>query len=114
MGNADEPLDSQTAPISAGMSSSRKLTAEALATLLLRLLGVYYAVWGIVGGVGKAGTIILAANRISLELALAREWVYLLRPIMELVAGLYFLLGGQWVFEKVLTPITRHAADERS
>jgi hypothetical protein len=107
----DEPLESPAAPTSEGESSCRQLTAESLATLLLRLLGVYFVAFGIIDGVREVISIILSTNRMNLELALAREWVYLLRPIMELSIGLYFLLGGQWVFEKLLTPFV-HAPEE--
>ena len=111
MSNMDEPVESPAADIR-GRVFCRQLTAESLATLLLRLLGVYFVAFGIIGGVREVISIILAANRMNLELALTREWDYLLRPIMELSIGFYFLLGGQWVFEKLLTPFV-HAPEKR-
>jgi hypothetical protein len=104
MSNLDTPLDSQAEPSASIAPSGRKVTEEGLAALLLRLLGVYFTAYGIIGGVKELVAMVLLTNKYSLELILAKEWTYMIRPVLEIIIGLYFLLGGQWVFEKLLMP----------
>jgi hypothetical protein len=93
----------------------RALTQESLAALLLRLLGLYLTVVGIVGGVAEAGYVVLLSNRLGLDNALRQyHFAYLIRPGAELIVGFYFLVGGQWVYDKILTPIRRSFPEDAS
>ena len=112
MSNANEPLESNAATMASGESSGRRVTEEGLAALLLRLLGVYFLVFGIIGGVSAVIQIIIATNKFGMDVALIREWNYLARPVLELAVGLYLLLGGQWVFDKLLTPLVRSPRED--
>jgi hypothetical protein len=112
MSDKDAPIDSQSAPSDPCVPSGGKVTEEGLAVLLLRLLGVYFAVYGIIGVVKELVSMILLTNKYPLEMILAKEWTSMLRPVLEASVGLYFLLGGQWVFEKLLMPFVRCQMDE--
>jgi hypothetical protein len=80
---------------------------ERLAAILLRLLGVYFLALGIISGIEEAVRLCLAFNEIQVDLGrvLLKHWSYLAHLAAEFVIGAYLLIGGQWVFEKVLIPI---------
>jgi hypothetical protein len=83
-----------------------------LAALFLRLMGVYFAAWGVISGVDKLVSIIHTANAHDLDYALSVYGTYLVYPAMELVVGFYFVVGGQWVYNKILAPIRRRKQDD--
>lgn len=96
-------------------AAEHALTLEGLATLLLRILGLYFVVYGITGLLGEAGLILLRVTNMSLEEGLrAYRWEYLVRPVAELIVGMYFLTGGQWVFDNLLVPIIRSSEDDEN
>ena len=87
-------------------SSERPLTQEGLAAVLLRILGVYLVARGIITCVWEATTLFVVSHQYGLDFGLrGYHWHYLVSPVAELLVGIYFLVGGQWVYEKVLTPI---------
>jgi hypothetical protein len=114
MSSDKKAFESDVTTAESVISSHHKITLEALATLLLRLLGIYFIVFALTGVVAEAVRIIHAANKLSLDLALQAEWPYLVRPVVELILGSYFLLGGQWVFEKILTPMVHQPTEDAS
>ena len=79
-----------------------------LAALLLRLLGVYFMAWAIIGGADTAMRLFLASRDLGLDLVLSKHWTYLTYFLAELAVGIYLLVGGRWVYEKVLTPMARN------
>ena len=91
----------------------RPLTQENLAASLLRFLGLYFTAWGAVSAIAGAGHLFLLSTRHGIDDALRRygldDWI---RPGVELIIGLYFLLGGQWVYDKILTPVGRRFSDD--
>jgi hypothetical protein len=86
----------------------RALTQEGLAHVLLRFLGVVLVARAIIVGVGTAEQLLVLWNSYGLDFGVRQyHWEYLVGPGAELMIGIYFLVGGQWVYEKVLTPIFR-------
>ncbi len=97
----------------ADQSADRPLTEVGFATVMLRLLGVYFATFGAVGLLADFAHLVVYANKTGLEKTLQLYTLdYFARSIFELLVGLYFLLGGQWVFDKILTPVRRHVEDD--
>ena len=80
-----------------------------LAALLLRLLGLYLAATGSVGVVGYVGHIMVLSRMHGLDQTFATFYPieYLCGPSFELILGIYFLVGGQWVYDKILAPMSR-------
>ena len=101
-----------------GQHPGTQLTQEGLATLLLRFLGLWMAAFGIIGFAANIGRLFFEATSVGLDQAFKAFRHYqlepLIWPIVELVAGLYFLVGGQWVYERILTPIRRRSEDYES
>ena len=92
----------------------RPLTQERLAAVLFRLLGLYLTAFAIIGFVADAGNLIIFSMRLGLADAL-RGYHFnqsLIRPGAELIIGIYFLVGGQWVYKKLLAPICRGLSHE--
>jgi hypothetical protein len=83
-----------------------------LAALLLRFLGVYFAAWAIIRGMEHAMRVLLASRQVGLNSALSDYWAYLAEPLPELAVGIYLLVGGRWVYEKLLTPITANPIND--
>ena len=79
-----------------------------LAALLLRLLGVYFTAWAIIHGAEEAMRLFLASRDFGLNSVLPKRWTYLTYLVAELAVGIYLLVGGRWVYEKVLTPIAEN------
>jgi hypothetical protein len=98
----------------ASVPSAPGWSEEGLAALLLRLMGVYFVAWGLITATDPLVRLVLAAREFGLDSALSNHWFGLIYPVVELVVGVYFLIGGRWVFEKLLTPIVRHPTDESS
>ncbi|NLS93531.1 MAG: hypothetical protein GXX96_15340 [Planctomycetaceae bacterium] len=96
-----------------GGCSERALTRENLAELLLRFLGVCFTALGIIGGVEQVSYLLSLSREFGLNDALGHyQWWYLTRSAAELIVGVYFLVGGQWVFDKILTPISSVSPEE--
>ena len=104
MGNANERQS--TTALTSSLQSGGALTEEGLGALLLRLLGVYFTAWTIISGIEDAGHIVLAWRKFGCgELVAMEAAIDLARLAPELIIGIYFLIGGQWVFDKVLARI---------
>lgn len=84
-----------------------------LAALLMRLLGVYFTATAIMRATEQAVRIIIVSREIGLDPALSEYWTYLTDPVPELLFGIYLLIGGRWVYEKLLTPIARNPSKDR-
>jgi hypothetical protein len=82
---------------------------EKLAALLLRLLGVYFVACAILSGTNDAIHVFTALGGsnvgVGVDKVLTHYWMYFVYAIAEFIVGTYFLVGGQWVLEKVLIPI---------
>ena len=78
---------------------------ERLAALLLRLLGVYFVAWAIISGIEEAVRLVIASNKYGLRDVFPGHWVYVCYSASMFAVGAYLLIGGQWVFEKVLIPL---------
>jgi hypothetical protein len=79
---------------------------EALATLLLRFLGVYFLTFGAIGTIDEAAHIVISASGVySAAFVTLTQWLRFVRPIIELIVGAYFLTGGHWVYERMLAPM---------
>jgi hypothetical protein len=93
------------------MESTRQartaLSVKQLAALLLRLLGVYFVAWAIVIATNAASGTSLLSRAGFAHLSCTSEIAVWGRAIAALVTGLYFVVGGQWVFDRILTPIAR-------
>jgi hypothetical protein len=80
---------------------------ERLASLLLRILGVYFLAWAFISGIEEAVRFFVAisVSKIGLDTLFPHHWTYLSYLAAEFTLGAYLLFGGQWVFEKVLVPV---------
>lgn len=101
------PRSKSEPPESGQSAGERPLTQEGMAVLLLRFLGLYFAAVGIIGALDHIGSLLALSNEFGLDEALANyRWYYVTRCAAEVIVGLYSLIGGQWVFDKILTPTT--------
>ncbi len=91
----------------------RVLTQEGLAALLLRFLGLCFTAFGVVSLVTVVGRIFLLSTTYGLDDAVRRYYHLesMIAPGTELIIGIYFLIGGQWVYDRILTPIRRRFPD---
>jgi hypothetical protein len=79
---------------------------QELAALLLRLLGIYFVAWTVTKGVAVANSVSLIAREFDWGDPLTWEAsLDTASTVVALIIGIYFVIGGQWVFEKVLAPI---------
>ena len=94
--------------------AQQALTQENLAALLLRFLGLCFTAFGVVGVATMVGHILLLSTRFGLDDAVRRYYSFesLIVPGAQLIIGIYFLLGGQWVYDKILTPVSRPSPDD--
>jgi hypothetical protein len=92
--------------------SVAKWSEEGLATLFLRLLGVYFSSRALIYGIDMAVRLFITSNKTGLESPLSTYWIHFIYPFLELIFGIYFLFGGRWVFEKLLTPIVRSSQED--
>jgi hypothetical protein len=107
-----EPSELPAGATTPRLQSGSGWSEAGLAALLLRLMGVYFTAWAIITGTDEAIRLFLASREFGLDYALAKHWTYLSYPAAQLIVGIYFLVGGRWVYEKVLTPVTRNPADD--
>ncbi len=94
--------------------SDRPLTEAGFATVMLRLLGVYFTMFGIIGLISSSAHFVSLASRFGLDRAMERYyiWDYLIRPIAELLAGISLIVGGQWILSTILKSVRRRPEDE--
>ena len=91
----------------------RALTQESLATLLMRILGLYITAFGIISAIGEITSLVFLSRRYGADQTLAHyHFEALIHPAAELIIGLYLLIGGQWVYDKILTPIGRRPPED--
>jgi hypothetical protein len=88
-----------------GDQATPALTHASMAVLLLRFLGLWITAYGAVGGVVAVGHLLLLLRRFGFDHGWGYQLEYLIRPGAELIIGLYLLLGGQWVYNRLLTPV---------
>lgn len=118
----DEPLPTGAASelpqlgrtIGDELTPGRPLTQEGLAAVLLRFMGLCIMAYAIGSAVDSITYLLqYSAERHRLESVLISYYVrHLLRPGVEFAIGIYFLVGGQWVYDKILTPIRRSFPDD--
>lgn len=108
MSNANTYSASTPDPTEEGAPSGRRRPEERLAVVLLRLLGVAFVVCAVLSGMEEIGRISLYWREFGGDETFAwAEAISLAEPAAELILGTYFVLGGQWVFNRVLAPIAR-------
>ncbi len=90
------------------------MTQEGLAGLLLRFLGLCFTAFGVVSVATVVGHMFLLSTRYGIDDTLMRYYHFesLIAPGTELIIGIYFLLGGQWVYDKILSPIRHRYPDD--
>jgi hypothetical protein len=103
------PASSASAPTA---ESGSTWSEAGLAALLLRLLGVYFMAWAIIHVVEEVTRLVIAYREFSLDRVPPTHWTYLSYMAAEFLVGLYFLIGGRWVYEKILTPITHGPTED--
>ena len=98
-----------------GPPSNRPLTEAGFAKVMLRSVGLYIAALGFIGVITFFVQLAIRVSRFGgLDKAMEHfsvEFV-VVRPILELLVGVYLLIGGHWAFRKILTPIRRPPADD--
>jgi hypothetical protein len=117
MTNVDNSPKSNRRPTEEGTPPGRWWIEERLAVLLLRLLGVYFVACAIVSGMRAASFLWVDWRSFGGDKWLAcADTVSLARAAAELIVGVYFVVGGQWAFDRILTPISRRrgSTDGRS
>jgi hypothetical protein len=91
----------------------RPLTEAGFATVMLRLLGVYLTATALVSIVAGIGHIVFQVGSFELDRTINRYALdYFIHPVVEFLIGLYLLIGGNWVFNRLLTPTDRAPEDE--
>jgi hypothetical protein len=109
MSSFDEPGSPESSGdhVSLNVETDGTWREERIAAVLLRLLGVYFLAWAIVASIEEAVRLFFAlrTNDISLDDFLRMRGWYLAYLAAEFAVGIYLLIGGRWVFEKVLIPI---------
>jgi hypothetical protein len=93
----------------------KPLTESGFAKVMLRLVGLYIAAMGFIGVLSFCIQLAIRVNRLGgLDKAMEHfPFVELVvRPILELLVGVYLLAGGHWVFRKILTPVRRPPTDD--
>jgi hypothetical protein len=108
----EEPAKLTAAATRPRSQSAARWSEEGIAALLLRLLGVYFTAWAFISAVDKIVYLIVTSNKHDLDYAVSRYWNYFAYPAAELIVGIYFLIGGQWVYDKVMVPIHRGSPDD--
>ncbi|MEN6457969.1 MAG: hypothetical protein ABFC63_03500 [Thermoguttaceae bacterium] len=96
------------------MSNTNALSAEELlASLLVRLLGAYFAVFAIIQLVPVVAIVISSRNTLDPDrLLLFQAVASVAGPAVQLAIGVYLSLRGQWAFNRLLTPIRPRSSIE--
>jgi hypothetical protein len=92
----------------------RPLTESGLAKVMLRILGLYFAAFGFIGVLSFFIQLAIRINRLGgLDKAIEHfSPEFVVRPILELLVGVYLLIGGHWAYRKILTSIRRPPTDD--
>ncbi len=114
-----DPDDTAEDEMTPARPPERALTREGLATVLLRFLGLCLTVFGILGGIQRITYRVFSMqghdigdmfwDQSIVISSLVRDLIYC---CAELLIGLYFLIGGQWVYDKILAPVSRSWLDD--
>lgn len=91
-----------------------EITIESLATLLIRLLGVFLAVCAILSVFDEAGRVMYVARWFkwgSDEMLVWQGVESVVRLTIGYVIGVYLILGGRWVLDRILTRVGREDVD---
>jgi hypothetical protein len=90
------------------------LTEIRFATVMMRLVGLYLAALGFVGIASFFVQLAIRVYRLGgLDKAMDHfSFEFVVRPVLELFVGTYLLLGGHWVFHKLLAPVRRPPSDD--
>ena len=92
----------------------RSLTEAGFATIMLRSVGLYIAALGFIGVVDFVIRLAMRVYRLG-GFGNAMEHFpveFVVRPILELLVGIYLLIGGHWAFHRILSPVRRPPADD--
>jgi hypothetical protein len=98
----------------ASLPHHRPLTEASFAKVMLRLVGLYIAALGFIGVASFFIQLGIRASRLGgLDKAMEHfSFEFVVRPVLELLVGVYLLIGGHWAFRKILSPIRRPPADD--
>lgn len=79
---------------------------EDLAAVLMRLLGVYFAASAMSSVFAECNLLISVWNKFGMRYGFFL-WTIAssARVVVEFLIGIYLALGGQWVFDRLLTPV---------
>ncbi|MEN6450895.1 MAG: hypothetical protein ABFC96_10420 [Thermoguttaceae bacterium] len=105
MNHINESSGLSSGQAGAEVPSERWTTEEMLAAFLVRILGIYFTVYAIVSILGGIGEMESSWVRVSSTGLLWWYGLRLVSPFVTLMLAVYLLLGGQWVFNRLLTPI---------
>lgn len=89
-----------------GMRCGYWSSPEELAQLLLRLLGIFFLALAVESGITEASRISIVSKRFGWDEFL--WWTVAIgstRLVAELIVGGYLVLGGKWIFGRILAPI---------
>jgi hypothetical protein len=112
MSDASEIPDPSPADAAASLETEDAWKEGRLAAILMRLLGVYFLGWAVISGVDEAVRLVIASNKFSLRELFPSHWSYLANIAATFAVGAYLLVGGRWIFEKVLAPIVPDSPDD--
>jgi hypothetical protein len=96
----------------ATQTGERTLTESGFAKVMLRLIGIYFAAFGLIGVVSMFIQLAIRASRPAEKPMEHFPFEWFVRPGLELLVGIYLLLGGHWLFRKLLTPVRRPPQDD--
>jgi hypothetical protein len=113
MGDSNVPHPPMICPAKEHLSPGQLTSEEGIALLLLRLLGVYFMAKAFIAGWAAASAISVAIRRFPSSMWTWEIPMWLSTPIGCLLIGIYFVVGGRWVFNRLLTPIRRRQSDDR-
>ncbi|HEV3138565.1 MAG TPA: hypothetical protein VGZ26_11690 [Pirellulales bacterium] len=82
--------------------------------MMLRSVGLYISALGLIGVVDFVIRLAMRVNRLGgLDKAMEHfSFEFVVRPLVELLVGIYLLIGGHWAFHKILTPVRRPPEDD--
>jgi hypothetical protein len=112
MSDASESPDPSPADATANLQTEGTWEEGRLAAILMRLLGVYFLGWAVISGVDEAVRLLIASNKYGLREMFPSHWTYLANIAATFAVGAYLLVGGRWVFEKVLAPMVPDSSED--
>lgn len=114
MSSSDEGCNSNAGEAPSPGQAARVSKEEARATLLLRLLGVYFIAEAIISGWGEVIRSFVAMRTVGFNEAWSAHGLLIAHFVATLAIGIYFFRGGRWVVERVLLPAFHSSSESAS